>query len=155
MAKGLAEHFWVIPGKLGGGPHPARRGDLAMQLGALATLGYGAVLTLTETGLDPAALDGAGLAGLHLPITDSAAPRHDQMERAGRFYRSCQADGRALFVHCFAGYGRTGVVLAGLLIAAGSEPEDAIARVRRLRPGAIESARQEEFLLGLASGNGD
>ena len=143
------DHFWAIPGRLGGGSHPARGGDLAAQLRALADLGYGAVLSLTVDGLDESALAAAGLVGLHLPIPESGAPSRAQMDRAARFVKDSNRAGRAVFAHCFAGYGRTGVVIAGLMIAAGEEPRAAIDRVRRLRPGAVESARQEEFLLGM------
>lgn len=145
------DHFWAIPGRLGGGSHPARHGALAEQLEALAKLGYGAVMTLTADGLDDKALTAAGLDWLHLPIPESGAPSRDQMDRAARFLETSNRAGRAVFAHCFAGYGRTGVVVAGLLIAGGEEPQAAIARVRRLRPGAIESARQMEFLLAMAA----
>ena len=145
------DHFWAIPGSLGGGSHPARHGDLADQLKVLSDLGYGAILTLTADGLDRDALAAAGLDWLHLPIPDSGAPSKDQMVRAARFLETSNRAGKAVFAHCFAGYGRTGVVVAGLMIAGGQEPRAAIARVRRLRPGAIESARQEEFLLELAA----
>lgn len=144
------DHFWAIPGRLGGGSHPARHGDLADQLQALSKLGFGAVMTLTADSLDNDALAAAGLDCLHLPIPESGAPSEDQMDRAARFLEASNRAGRAVFAHCFAGYGRTGVVVAGLMIAGGEDPRAAIARVRRLRPGAIESARQEEFLLGLA-----
>lgn len=145
------DHFWVIPGSLGGGSHPARHGDLAEQLQVLSGLGYGAILTLTADGLDPKALKAAGLDWLHLPIPESGAPSQDQMDRAVGFLEASNRAGKAVFAHCFAGYGRTGVIVAGLLIAGGEDPRAAIARVRRLRPGAVESARQEKFLLGMAS----
>ncbi len=145
------DHFWAIPGSLGGGSHPARHGELAGQLKVLSDLGYGAVLTLTADGMDASALAAAGLDGLHLPIPESGAPSRAQMDRAVRFVQDSNRAGRAVFAHCFAGYGRTGVVIAGLMIAGGEEPRAAIDRVRRLRPGAVESARQEEFLLGMAA----
>ncbi len=149
----MIDHFWVIPGRLGGGSHPARQGELDAQLRALTELGYGATLTLTETGLGQSALERAGLEGLHVPIPESGAPSIGQMKRAGEFFAECDRNGKALFVHCFAGYGRTGVIVAGLLITAGEEPPSAIAKVRRARPGAIESARQERFLLNLPQGS--
>lgn len=145
------DHFWVIPGSLGGGSHPARHGGLAEQLQVLSDLGYGAILTLTADGLETKALKAAGLDWLHLPIPESGAPSQDQMGRAVRFLEASNRAGKAVFAHCFAGYGRTGVIVAGLLIAGGEDPRSAIARVRRLRPGAVESARQEKFLLGMAS----
>lgn len=143
------DHFWAIPGRLGGGSHPARHGKGADSLQQLSALGFGAVLTLSEEGLEADALEAAGLDWLHLPIRESGAPSRMQMERATGFVAAANRAGKAVFVHCFAGYGRTGVVVAGLMIAAGEDPSAAIARVRRLRPGAVESARQEEFLLDM------
>jgi atypical dual specificity phosphatase len=46
-------------------------------------------------------------------------------------------------VHCAAGLGRTGTVLAAYLVARGEEPRAALARVRDLRPGSVETADQE------------
>ena len=57
--------------------------------------------------------------------------------------------GDRVLLHCAAGLGRTGTLAARLLIASGSAPADAIATVRRIRPGAIESDAQEAFLLAL------
>ncbi len=47
-------------------------------------------------------------------------------------------------VHCAAGLGRTGVVLACYLIDKGLNATNAIARIRRLRPGSIETEDQEK-----------
>jgi protein-tyrosine phosphatase len=57
--------------------------------------------------------------------------------------------GDRVLLHCAAGLGRTGTFAARLLIASGSAAADAIATVRRIRPGAIESDAQEAFLLAL------
>jgi len=46
-------------------------------------------------------------------------------------------------VSCYAGIGRTGTVLACYLVHRGEEPAEAIIRVRRLRPGSIETPEQE------------
>jgi len=49
-------------------------------------------------------------------------------------------------VHCGAGLGRTGTVLACYLISRGLCAEHAIDRVRDARPGAIEAINQIAFV---------
>jgi len=46
------------------------------------------------------------------------------------------------------GLGRTGMAAALLLVERGIAPEDAIAAVRRARPGAIETRGQETLVRG-------
>jgi protein-tyrosine phosphatase len=52
---------------------------------------------------------------------------------------------------CLAGYGRSGMMAARILIAYGMEPQAAVAAVRAVRPGAIESDVQLAYLLELSS----
>jgi protein-tyrosine phosphatase len=47
-------------------------------------------------------------------------------------------------VHCGAGLGRTGVVLAAYFVARGLTAANAVARVRRLRPGSVETDEQAD-----------
>jgi atypical dual specificity phosphatase len=48
-------------------------------------------------------------------------------------------------VHCGAGLGRTGTLLACYLVSsAGLTADEAIARVRAARPGSIETDEQEQ-----------
>ena len=53
-------------------------------------------------------------------------------------------------VHCGAGLGRTGVVLACYFVNKGLSAQNAIARVRRLRPGSIETEDQADAVLDFA-----
>ncbi len=105
--------------------------------------GIGAVLSLSRRSPFP---DGPpeGIEHLHLPVTDMTAPRPEDLERAVRFLRRHIDAGRAALVHCGAGLGRTGTVLACFLVAEGRDPEEAIRMVRRARPGSIETLEQEE-----------
>jgi atypical dual specificity phosphatase len=57
-------------------------------------------------------------------------------------------------VHCGAGLGRTGVVLACYLVHKGSGAQNAIAKVRRLRPGSIETEEQADAVIDFARRHG-
>ena len=60
-------------------------------------------------------------------------------QRPGRL-----ADAALVGVHCGAGLGRTGVIVACYFVAKDMTAKNAVARVRRLRPGSIETEEQEE-----------
>jgi ADP-ribosyl-[dinitrogen reductase] hydrolase len=56
------------------------------------------------------------------------------------------SSGRTVVIHCRGGLGRTGVLAAACLRAAGFEANRAIEIVRYARPGTIENAAQEDFV---------
>jgi protein-tyrosine phosphatase len=72
-------------------------------------------------------------------------PRWPHGRRSGTL-RDALERGDKVLVHCAAGLGRTGMLVARLLVDAGQAPGEAIARVRRARPGTIETAAQADFV---------
>lgn len=123
-------------------------------------LGVRHVLTLTEE----SPLDAAWFAGLpnlrhtHMPVKNYEAPTSAQIDT---FLRLAGADDSApLLVHCGGGKGRAGTLLACYLVAYGfAAPAEegwthpcmpagrAIAALRAIRPGSLETPQQVPFLL--------
>ncbi len=135
-----ARLYWILPGRLAGMAHP---GQSDAVLDGLREAGIGAIVTLTQRALSGEAVNKFGFEYLHLPVKDFCAPAPGQVERFVRFCDEQTAAGRAVAVHCRAGIGRTGVMLACYLVHLGEEPRAAIRKVRKVRPGALESAEQE------------
>ena len=55
-------------------------------------------------------------------------------------------EAKPVLVHCGEGKGRTGTVLAAYLVSKGATADEAIERVRKLRPGSIENLDQENAI---------
>lgn len=134
--------YWLIEGELAGCSRPGAGGSIESDLLALRSRGIGALLTLTETALPHEALARHDIRGLHLPVNDFHAPTTEQMLAAMSFLDDARATGAPAAVHCLAGQGRTGTVLAAFLIRGGLPAREAIAEVRAACPGAIESPPQ-------------
>jgi atypical dual specificity phosphatase len=138
---------FVIKGRLAGAARPGWWGKLEDDLDELKRHGITALVTLTEEPLNLDAIRGSGLAYLHLPIEDFTAPSIEQIEEFLDFVeRQLDTPEAAVAVHCLAGRGRTGTMLACYLVATGLESETAIRTVRRLRPGSIETSDQEDIV---------
>ena len=99
----------------------------------------------------PQAAAGKGISWHGLPITDGAAPDWRLLQQwpqlSSRFVEDLLR-GHRLVVHCKGGLGRAGTVAAMLLLHArtAKTASEAIDMVRHVRPGAIETQAQEEFL---------
>lgn len=130
---------WVDGHHLAAMPRPQ-----ADDLHAIGAEGVELLVTLTETALDPADLESAGLESLHLPIEDYQAPTMDQMIAFTDEVAARRDAGSPVGVHCLAGRGRSGTMAAVWFVHEGATADEAIARIRELRPGSIETAEQEQ-----------
>ena len=148
--------YFLMEGRLAGSAHPgngaALRDALAEWAGRHRVT---AVVTLTERPLPEDLLQEYGLRALHVPVIDFTAPTPEQMAAAVGFVQEELGRGGRVVVHCGAGYGRTGCVLACCLVSeSGLTADDAIDEVRRLRPGSIETDEQESLVREWASNRG-
>jgi atypical dual specificity phosphatase len=153
--------WWVIPNVLAGMPMPfiqiERRlnhgGPLAAytdELPDLYAAGVGAVVSLLNIPTDKPVYESAGFAFLCLPVPDGSAPTVEQVREFTNFVDAQRAINNPVAVHCEAGLGRTGTVIAAYLISKGETAESAVARVRAAESKAIETVSQIQFLHQLA-----
>lgn len=138
--------------------------DLDKDLEAIRDWGASAVLTLLEDhefallGAPdfPAAMKAQPFQWHYLNIRDSDVP-DDRFESAWPAVREKLAavlkSGGSVVVHCRGGLGRTGLVVARFLVEDGMEAEAAIALVRSVRPGALETWEQENHVRSVAGGH--
>jgi atypical dual specificity phosphatase len=131
---------WIEPGRVAGLARPGSPADLAW----LRANGVQLLITLLPEPLPNRWFDDAGLENLHVPIHDFEAPTMAQFDEIVAAIRKATDAGTGVAVHCQVGRGRTGTALAAWLVARGMSPRDAIAEIRRLRPGSIETMRQEQ-----------
>lgn len=108
------------------------------------------VLTVTESPLRRDWVNDAGLLAMHIPVEDMEAPTQEQFDQALSALKRAKEQGFGASVHCAAGLGRTGTILAAWFVSEGFNAVDAIKRVRRLRPGSIETETQERAIADLA-----
>ena len=136
--------------------------DLGIDLDAIRAWGSTALITLvTREELTLLGVETLGeeverrhMAWFHLPIVDVSTPdasfERDWDKVAGGLHARLR-QGENVLVHCRGGVGRAGTIAARLLIELGWMPGDAIASVRAVRPGAIETRAQERYVLSLDS----
>ena len=137
---------WVIPGKVAGTPMPGVVQSIDNDLAALRTVGVTMLITLTENDISQDALRKHGLRNLHLPIRDREPPTVAQVRMLIARMNGMLKKGEVLAVHCLAGLGRTGTVLASWLIQDGLTAKVALERIRKIESGYVQSPAQEEFL---------
>ena len=136
-----------------------RKRDLGLDLDQLKSMGAEAIVTMVQDReLDMLSVrdigekcEERGLTWLHCPIPDFDGPGA-AFERAwvdaGPRAREILRRGGTVVSHCRGGIGRAGTVASRLLIELGAaSPEEALRRVRKARPGAVETWEQEQHVL--------
>lgn len=140
---------WLIGGKLAGTPWPGILRETHHDLQALRDVNINRLISLTETPFDAALAATYGIQCTAVPMLDMHAPSLADAWFLCREIDSYLQNGEVVAVHCKAGLGRTGTVLALYWIWLGAgqvSARAAIEYVRRQEAGMIQSLEQERFL---------
>ncbi len=143
----------IEPGRLIAGRHPCAWGpeDAGGEVRALLDTGVTLFLDLTEGGeLEPyASFVEPPARYLNAPIRDFSVPTRDGLAATLDVIDAELARGGLVYVHCWAGCGRTGVVVGSWLVRHGVDAHDALRRIAETRgPGCPQTLEQRAFVLG-------
>ncbi len=132
---------WVRARRLAASGRPYSKGQVSWLKGN----GVTAILTLTE---EPLPGDWTvGLETHHIPLEDHAALTAAQMKLGADYIASALSEGKVVLVHCLAGKGRTGCVLAAyMMIYEGKTARQAIDELRSIRGGSVEGPQEYSVL---------
>ncbi len=133
---------WVIEKKLAGSGMPVNLPQLLW----VAKNGIRSIITVRESPLPTSWLTNTSqkLEYMHLKVDDFGAPPLESLESTVRYIDQRINEEKPVLVHCAAGKGRTGTILAAYIMK--QDPNlsslEAITKIRVLRPGSIQSEEQ-------------
>ena len=142
MITGKPDNFsWLIEGKLAGSAIPTSFEEIEW----LFDGGVKSIVTVREESLDDDWIKNINY--LHIHSNDMGVPEFEDLVKAVDFIHQRITNNEPVMVHCLAGLGRTGTILACYLIKYQKlSADDSIQKVRESRPGSIQSFPQEEII---------
>lgn len=137
---------WVIEGKLAGSGMPMNYSQFLWVM----THGVKAIVTVREVPLPSKWFsngNGDDVDYFHLRVEDYSAPSLEEIDNTIDYIQQQISNKKPVMVHCAAGRGRTGTILAAYLIKKENvTANQAIKKIRSIRPGSIQSNQQEMAL---------
>ncbi len=132
---------------------PGRSGDLAGDMSVIRDWKPAIVVSMTEaaemaeSGAEelPALLAASDIAWRHFPVVDFGVPEAEAMPQWTALSAVLHARldaGEGVLLHCMGGLGRSGMIALRLLVERGEGAEVALARLRAVRSGAVETDAQ-------------
>ena len=139
---GKPDNFsWLINDKLAGSAIPTSKDEINW----IKEQGVKSIVTIREEPLDDDWID--DIEYLHIHSNDMGVPEFDDLIFSVDFIHRRLENNEPVMVHCLAGLGRTGTILACYLIKYEKmSADDAITKIRKERSGSIQSYSQEEII---------
>ena len=142
MITGKPDNFsWIIEEKLAGSAIPTSKEEIDW----IKQEGVKSIVTIREEPLEDEWIK--DVTYLHVHSNDMGIPEFSDLVNSVDFIHQRITNEEPVMVHCLAGLGRTGTILACYLIKyEDMTAGDAIEKVRQERHGSIQSFSQEEII---------
>ena len=142
MITGKPDNFsWIIEEKLAGSAIPTSKEEIDW----IKQEGVKSIVTIREEPLEDEWIKDVNY--LHVHSNDMGIPEFSDLVNSVDFIHQRITNEEPVMVHCLAGLGRTGTILACYLIKYEDlTANDAIEKVRQERHGSIQSFSQEEII---------
>jgi atypical dual specificity phosphatase len=146
---GMDPYNWILDGKLMASVYPKMYDYLEF---LRTNEKIRTALNLTENPWPDDWSERSGIVCYDFPVIDMSVPTEDQVRKMIQVIDNSEGP---VMVHCAAGIGRTGTLIALYLVNHGMKPLEAIRTVRKKRIGSIQTSAQEGLIFDWARTNGD
>ena len=138
---------WIVENELAASEVPGLSAPLVDDLLHFIKEGVDTIVTLTEEPHPANSHLARRFDWVHFPINDFGVPDMDDTYRLILRMADMVKAGHKPLVHCLAGIGRTGTILACYLVYTTGQPAGGIIPwLRQIEPGYIQTRDQERFV---------
>lgn len=141
----MPERFsWIVENSIAGMERPGLVSPLEDDLSFLRRHGIDVIVNLEER---EHFVEHGGFIMKNIPINDFGPPDYEDFVEFVEFTQSHIKNHKRVLVHCYAGMGRTNLMLAAYLLHHRRiDPEEALREVSVIRPYHVVTYKQEEAL---------